>query len=101
MDHDHIRGPIASIWLHSNGSSLYEKPVCLSEAYVKPMSMSQHCIDDWRVLQAERWALIGNAVTVPVAKWLGERLMQPYRYLQPTYLQIWFLFTVCMYSDDP
>lgn len=30
-------------------------------------------------MQAERWALIGNAVTVPVAKWLGERLMQPYR----------------------
>ncbi|DBA96588.1 TPA: hypothetical protein ACH3X1_015451 [Trebouxia sp. C0004] len=30
--------------------------------------------------EAERWALIGNAVTVPVAKWLGERLMQPYRY---------------------
>ncbi|KAK9835784.1 hypothetical protein WJX74_007899 [Apatococcus lobatus] len=24
-----------------------------------------------------RWALIGNAVTVPVAKWLGERLMDP------------------------
>ena len=23
--------------------------------------------------------MIGNAVTVPVAKWLGERLMQPYR----------------------
>lgn len=31
-------------------------------------------------MQAERWALIGNAVTVPVAKWLGTRLMQPYRY---------------------
>lgn len=30
-------------------------------------------------MQAERWALIGNAVTVPVAKWLGTRLMQPYR----------------------
>ena len=27
--------------------------------------------------QACRWALIGNAVTVPVAKWLGERLMDP------------------------
>jgi len=24
-----------------------------------------------------RWALVGNAVTVPVAKWLGERLAQP------------------------
>ncbi len=38
-------------------------------------------------MQAERWALIGNAVTVPVAKWLGERLMQPYRYLHPIHLQ--------------
>ena len=28
-------------------------------------------------MQACRWALIGNAVTVPVAKWLGERLMDP------------------------
>ena len=24
-----------------------------------------------------RWALVGNAVTVPVAKWLGERLAEP------------------------
>lgn len=29
------------------------------------------------LMQACRWALIGNAVTVPVAKWLGERLMNP------------------------
>ncbi|KAK9823530.1 hypothetical protein WJX72_003470 [[Myrmecia] bisecta] len=28
--------------------------------------------------EAGRWALIGNAVTVPVAHWLGKRLMQPY-----------------------
>ena len=33
----------------------------------------------WHAMQAESWALIGNAVTVPVAKWLGQRLMQPYR----------------------
>ncbi len=27
-----------------------------------------------------RWSLIGNAVTVPVAEWLGSRLSQPGRY---------------------
>lgn len=27
-----------------------------------------------------RWALVGNAVTVPVAKWLGERLEKPGQY---------------------
>ena len=27
-----------------------------------------------------RWALVGNAVTVPVARWLGERLMTPGQY---------------------
>jgi DNA (cytosine-5)-methyltransferase 1 len=27
-----------------------------------------------------RWSLVGNAVTVPVAKWLGSRLAQPGRY---------------------
>ena len=30
--------------------------------------------------QSERWALLGNAVTVPVAKWLGEQLAHPYRH---------------------
>src|SRR5271170_1962062 len=29
-----------------------------------------------------RWALVGNAVTVPVAKWLGERLAEPGFYEQ-------------------
>lgn len=27
-----------------------------------------------------RFKLIGNAVSVPVARWIGERLNQPYRY---------------------
>ena len=31
-------------------------------------------------MQAERWALLGNAVSIPVAKWLGERLMLPFRH---------------------
>jgi hypothetical protein len=31
-------------------------------------------------VQSERWALLGNAVTVPVAKWLGEQLASPYRH---------------------
>lgn len=48
------------------------------------LDMGALCLCDWCVhgcciMQAERWALIGNAVTVPVAKWLGDRLMQPYR----------------------
>jgi DNA (cytosine-5)-methyltransferase 1 len=27
-----------------------------------------------------RWSLVGNAVSVPVAQWLGKRLLQPGRY---------------------
>lgn len=33
-----------------------------------------------RARQAERWALVGNAVSVPVARWLGARLAQPHRH---------------------
>lgn len=29
---------------------------------------------------ARRWDLLGNAVTVPVGRWLGERLASPYAY---------------------
>lgn len=29
---------------------------------------------------SRRWQLLGNAVTVQVARWLGERLMNPYAY---------------------
>lgn len=29
---------------------------------------------------AARWELLGNAVTVPVARWIGDRLAQPYKY---------------------
>ena len=38
---------------------------------------------NWTAAAAEvapnsiRWSLVGNAVTVPVAKWLGSRLLQP------------------------
>jgi DNA (cytosine-5)-methyltransferase 1 len=30
--------------------------------------------------QRQRWSLVGNAVTVPVATWLGQRLMRPGSY---------------------
>ena len=31
-------------------------------------------------LQAEQWKLIGNAVSVDVARWIGECLNHPWRY---------------------
>lgn len=27
-----------------------------------------------------RWELLGNAVSVPISKWIGERLAEPYKY---------------------
>lgn len=38
------------------------------------------CISVWPAVQAARWGLVGNAVSVPVAKWLGERLAEPHRF---------------------
>lgn len=32
------------------------------------------------MLQAHRWALLGNAVSVPVAAWLGQCLANPFRH---------------------
>lgn len=36
----------------------------------------------WTAVAPERsrWSLVGNAVTVPVAKWLGKRLLRPSHY---------------------
>lgn len=34
-------------------------------------------LDAVRVKRGHRWKLVGNAVTVPVAKWVGERLAAP------------------------
>lgn len=34
-------------------------------------------------LASRRWEFIGNAVTVQVARWLGERLANPYAYKYP------------------
>lgn len=31
-------------------------------------------------MQSHRWALLGNAVSVPVAGWIGERLAHPHRH---------------------
>lgn len=33
---------------------------------------------DLETHSSRRWQLLGNAVTVHVARWLGERLMHPY-----------------------
>ncbi|PSC75340.1 methylase [Micractinium conductrix] len=35
---------------------------------------------DGEAAASKRWDLLGNAVTVPVARWLGERLANPYQY---------------------
>lgn len=35
---------------------------------------------DLETHSSRRWQLLGNAVTVHVARWLGERLMHPYRH---------------------
>jgi DNA (cytosine-5)-methyltransferase 1 len=36
--------------------------------------------NEWRAGR-DRWRLVGNAVTVNVAQWIGERLLQPTPYL--------------------
>lgn len=35
------------------------------------------------VRQGHRWKLVGNAVSVPVAKWLGQRLAKPGKFTYP------------------
>jgi DNA (cytosine-5)-methyltransferase 1 len=37
-------------------------------------------VEDEKRKNGPRWRLVGNAVSVPVAKWLGERLQRPVRY---------------------
>ena len=37
-------------------------------------------IDDARRRNSSRWRLVGNAVSVPVAQWFGERFLSPERY---------------------
>eukprot|EP00887_Chlorella_sp_A99_P001977 scaffold18.g1977.t1 len=39
---------------------------------------------DAEVAASKRWDLLGNAVTVPVARWIGERLASPYSHKYPT-----------------
>lgn len=49
--------------------------VCIPVA-ARPHSANNGATDD--VSKRARYALIGNAVSVPVAKWIGEQLMKPY-----------------------
>jgi DNA (cytosine-5)-methyltransferase 1 len=53
---------------------------------IKPDIRDAECLQgfdaDWTVAAPERlrWSLVGNAVSVPVAAWLGKRLKRPGRY---------------------
>ncbi|KAK9845815.1 hypothetical protein WJX81_003168 [Elliptochloris bilobata] len=51
---------------------------------VRVEGVKAHCgrlqDSDVKELEAKRWALVGNAVSVPVAAWLGERFMEPHRH---------------------
>ena len=44
-------------------------PACESRRSAEPTLLAA---------QSQRWALLGNAVSVPVARWLGERLAAPH-----------------------
>ena len=45
-----------------------------------PADWTRPALDDANVRRGHRWKLIGNAVSVPVAKWVGERLAKPIRF---------------------
>jgi DNA (cytosine-5)-methyltransferase 1 len=43
-------------------------------------------LDGAGVRRGHRWKLVGNAVSVPVAEWIGQRLANPAGGMPPTYL---------------
>ncbi len=46
---------------------------------IRDVERLQGFAEDWTAVAPDRlrWALVGNAVTVPVAAWLGQRLIEP------------------------
>jgi len=46
---------------------------------IRDVERLQGFLEDWTAIAPERlrWSLVGNAVTVPVAAWLGRRLIEP------------------------
>jgi DNA (cytosine-5)-methyltransferase 1 len=42
-----------------------------------PAGWTQPALDVEKVKFGHRWKLVGNAVSVPVARWIGERLLKP------------------------
>ena len=50
---------------------------------IRDVERLQGFSEDWSCAAPERlrWSLVGNAVTVPVAEWLGRRLIEPGFYL--------------------
>jgi DNA (cytosine-5)-methyltransferase 1 len=45
-----------------------------------PHDWTLPAIDQSRVRKGPRWKLVGNAVSVPVSRWVGERLLDPRPY---------------------
>ena len=45
-----------------------------------PADWTESAVSGGRVRQGHRWKLVGNAVSVPLARWIGERLNAPSDY---------------------
>jgi DNA (cytosine-5)-methyltransferase 1 len=63
------------VWLHERG---------VGDAIARPSISAGERLQgfpsgwtDAVVREGERWKLVGNAVTVPVAKWIGDKLVNP------------------------
>ncbi len=67
-----------AIWLRTGDGSLVTPDVRDAERLQGfPADWTLPAVDGRRVKKGTRWKLVGNAVSVPVAEWLGRRLAQP------------------------